>query len=240
MDIHNTTEELVISEVNAICESLDAEQKRGEICTCGQCRQDAACYVLNRTMPHYVVSHRGLARVNQGNSQQNRADLTALAYEAIRRVSHNQRPNFDHKSESKTAAASETPSFNIPPIMGQVFNGLNFSPITGITVELLQNGKLAEMKDNNWQNPYNLIPNTGGIFTFWPKPVPSDKIDNSKIFEFTVKIASAEYAELNHAVTINVVSEQAAPSISLSRTYKLPDLYLFPPGEEKDQLAINV
>lgn len=240
MDIHNTTEELVISEINAICDSLDAEEKRGEICTCNQCRQDAACYVLNRIMPHYVVSHRGLARVNLENDQQNRADLTAMSYEAIKRVSHNQRPNFDHKGGYKAEITGEAPSFYIPPIMGQVYNGLNFSPVTGITVELLQNGKLAEMKDSNWQNPYSLIPNTGGTFTFLPKPVPADKIDISKIFEFTVKIASPEFAELNHAVTINVISEQINQSISLSRTFKLPDLYLFPPGEEKDQYVLNL
>ena len=239
MDIHNTTEELVIAEVNAICDSLGDEEKRGEICICSQCRQDAACYVLNRTIPHYVVSHRGLTRVNQENDQQNRADLTAMVYDAIRRVSHNQRPNFDHSSRPVSSSAGETPSFNIPPIMGQVYNGLNFSPITGITVELLQNGKLAEMKDNNWQNPYNLIPNTGGTFTFWPKPVPADKIDISKSFEFTIKIFSSEFAELNHVISIPVVSELAAPSISLSRTFKLPNLYLFPPGEEKNQYVLN-
>ena len=239
MDIHNTTEELVISEINTICNSLDAEGKPSGICTCNQCRQDAACYVLNRTVPHYVVSHRGLARVNQEMNQQNRADLSALAYEALKRVSHNQRPNFEHKSGIQTPSVSDTPSFNIPPIMGQVFSGLNFSPITGITVELLQNGALAEMRDNNWQNPYNLIPNTGGTFTFWPKPVPAEKIDISKIFEFTIKIAAPDFAEMNHVASINVVSELAVPSISLSRTFKLPDLYLFPPGEEKDLCIIH-
>ena len=238
MDIHNTTEDLVFAEINAICDSLDADKNQGAICTCSQCRQDAACYVLNRAAPYYVVSHRGLARVNKDANHQNRADLTALAYEAIKRVSHNQRPNFEHKNGSK-AAPSTIPCFNIPPIMGQVFNGLNFSPVTGITVELLSNGKLAEMKDNNWQNPYNLIPNTGGTFTFWPKPVPSENVDICRIFEFTIKIANPDFAELNHVVSINVVSDRAAPGISLSKTHRLPDLYLFPPGEEKDQLVLN-
>jgi competence protein ComFB len=107
-------------------------------------------------------------------------------------------------------------------------------------VELLQNGKLVEMKDNNWQNPYNLIPNTGGTFTFWPKPVTAEKTDINKVFEFTIKIASADFAELNHVLSIPVISEMAAPSISLSRTHKLPDLYLFPPGEEKDQLVLSI
>jgi competence protein ComFB len=233
-------EELVIDEVNAICDSLETE-KNAAICTCSQCRQDAACYVLNRTDPHYVVSHRGVARVNLAADQQSRADLTSLVYEGIKHVSHNQRPYFTHNRDSPAEETPiETPVFNIPTIMGRVFNGLNFSPITGITVELLQNGVLSPMKDKNWQNPYVLIPNTGGTFTFWPRPTPAEKAEIRGVFEFTVKITAEDFAELNHVFTIPVISEQVSTRFSLSRTFKLPDLYLFPPGEEKDQLVINV
>ncbi|MDR1143942.1 MAG: late competence development ComFB family protein [Spirochaetaceae bacterium] len=240
MEIHNTMEELVIDEVNAICDSLEAKKNEG-ICTCSQCRQDAVCYVLNRTDPHYVVSHRGAARVNQAAGQQSRADLTSLVYDGIKHVSHNQRPYFTHNKDSPEEKPSiDTPVFNIPTIIGRVFNGLNFSPITGITVELLQNGVLALMKDNNWQNPYVLIPNTGGTFTFWPRPVPAEKPEIRGSFEFTVKITTEDFAELSHIFTIPVISEQVGTNFSLSRTFKLPDLYLFPPGEEKDQLVINV
>ena len=238
MDIHNTTEDLVIAEVTSICDTLQSEEKQLEICTCSQCRQDIACYVLNRVSPQYVVSHRGVARVDQESDHQSRADLTALVYEGIKRVSHNQRPYFEHKNLN-TKEQPDIPSFIIPTIMGRVYNGLNFSPITGIKVELLQNKKLAEMKDNNWQNPYPLIQNTGGIFTFWPKPVPAEKTDVRKIFEFSIKITNSGYADLNHGFSISVISEFTHPGISLTRTYKLPDLYLFPPGEEKDQLIIN-
>jgi competence protein ComFB len=238
MEIHNTMEELVIDEVNAICDSLE-EEKDKNICTCSQCRQDAVCYVLNRIRPHYVMSHRGVARVNQDADQQSRADLTSLVYEGIKHVSHNQRPYFTHNSDSTPEETSfDTPVFNIPTIMGRVFSGLNFSPITGITVELLQNGVLSPMKDNNWQNPYVLIPNTGGSFTFWPRPAPAEKPDTRELFEFAVKIDASDFAELNHVFTIPVTSEQLSTTFSLSRTFKLPDLYLFPPGEEKDQLII--
>jgi len=237
MDIHNTTEELVIAEVNAICDSLEAEKKQSNICTCNQCRQDVACYVLNRVEPHYIVSHRGMSRFSQGTDTQRRADLTTLAYEGIKKVSHNQRPYFDHTDTRKEFLPNE-PVFKIPAIMGRVFNGLNFSPITDVTVELFQNGKLAPMKDNNWQNPYVLIPNTGGTFTFLPKPIAADKIDVQSVFEFTIKIAGSDFAELNHVFSIPVVSELANRSSSMSKTFKLPDLYLFPPGEEKQQLVI--
>jgi len=238
MDIHNTTEDLVITEVNSICDTLESEEKQSNLCTCRHCRQDAACYVLNRLTPFYVVSHRGVARANQELNHQSRADLTALVYEGIKRVSHNQRPYFDHKNPAKSAEPG-TPAFNLPTIMGRVNSGVNFSPVTGIKVELLQNGILAEMKDHNWQNPYLLISSTGGTFTFWPKPIPAEKIDIHKVFEFAVRIADSGFAELNHVFSIPAVSELASPSISLARTHRLPDLYLFPPGEEKDQLFIN-
>jgi competence protein ComFB len=238
MDIHNTAEDMVIAEINTLCDSLEADKKQGDICTCSQCRQDAACYVLNRIKPQYMVSHRGLARVNNELNNQNRADLTTLAYEGIRRVNHNRRPYIDH-SAKKEGEASDIPVFNIPTIMGQVFSGLNFSPLTNIDVELLQNGEPVQMKDKNWQNPYSLIPSTGGVFTFWPKPVTAQEINIPKVFEFTIRINAADYAELNHVFSIPVISDSANPSFSLARTYKLPNLYLFPPGEEKNQLIIN-
>jgi len=238
MDIHNTTEDLVVAEVNAICDTLEREDDRKGICTCNQCRQDTICYVLNRAEPRYVVSHRGVARIEK--DPQTQADIAALVYEGIKRVSHNQRPNFTHGGNAQAQAAGEnTPIFSTPTIMGRVFNGVNFSPMTGISVELLQNGALVAMRDNNWQNPYTLIPSTGGTFTFWPKPVPTEKTETRRIFEYTVKIAAPGFAELDHVFTIPVISELTSHSFSLSRTFKLPDLYLFPPGEEKDQLAIN-
>jgi len=236
MDIHNTAEELVIAEVAAICDTLEAGNKEN-ICTCKQCRQDVACYVLNRITPHYVVSHRGMARANLEKDHQSRADLTALVYEGFKRISHNQRPYADHK-HLDDAFQPDAIVFNIPTIIGQVYNGLNFSPVMGISVELLQSGKLAEMKDHNWQNPYPLIASTSGTFTFLPKPVPAEGTAVHKVFEFTIKIADPGFSELNHAFSIPVVSELAGLSISLSRTYKLPDLYLFPPGEEKNQRLI--
>jgi competence protein ComFB len=239
MDIHNTAEDLVMAEIHTICDSLEAEGKPGGICTCAQCRQDAACYVLNRVEPHYVVSHRGAARVNNEMDKQSRADLTAMVYEGIKRVSHNQRPYVDHGKNRESAAAPDTPVFNIPTIMGRVFNGLNFSPMADITVELLQNGALAVMRDSNWQNPYALIPNTGGTFTFWPRPAAAEKTDTPAVFQFVIRIAAPDFAELNHVFSIPAISELTSPTFSLSRTFKLPDLYLFPPGEEKDQRLIK-
>jgi competence protein ComFB len=238
MDIHNNTEDLVISEVNAICDSLDKDTRQKGICTCKQCRKDAICYVLNRAPPRYVVSHRGVARLEPDNKAL--ADITALAYEGIRRVSHNQRLNFTHDINDQVEASGDnTPYFNIPTIIGRVFNGVNFSPMTGVTVELLHNSVLTPMKDNNWQNPYTLITNTGGTFNFLPKPISSEKFDLRRVFEYTVRIAAEDYDELNHIFSIPVTSEHLNMSFSLSRTYKLADLFIFPLGDDRNQLALN-
>jgi competence protein ComFB len=41
---------------------------------------------------------------------------------------------------------------------------------------------------------------------------------------------------LQHFFQISRVSEnQVADSFSMQRTYKIPDLYLFPPGGDEDQ-----
>jgi len=238
MDIHNTTEDIVIAEVNAICDSLQAKGELDGVCTCSQCRQDAICYVLNRATPRYMVSHRGAARILETDPQ-NQADISTLIYEGIRRVSHNQRPYFEHGKDAETSAISEEPVFNIPTIMGRVMNGLNFSPMANIKVELFSNGVLVEMKDSNWQNPAIIIPNTGGTFTFWPKPLPAKKADLHQIFEYTIKINAEGMAELNHGFSVPVISGKPNSGFSLDRTYKLPDFYLFPPGEEKNQRLLN-
>jgi len=238
MDIHNNTEDLVIAEVNAICDSMAKDGKQKGICTCKQCRRDAICYVLNRAEPRYVVSHRGVARLQP--DPKTLAEITALAYEGIRRVSHNQRLNFTHDIHDQVETAEDnTPYFNIPTIIGRVFNGVNFSPMTGVTVELLQNGVLTAMKDNNWQNPYTLISNTSGTFNFLPKPISTDKFNTRRVFEYTIRIAANDFDELNHVFSIPVTSEHINMSFSLSRTYKLADLFIFPVGEDKTQLAIN-
>ena len=99
-------------------------------------------------------------------------------------------------------------------------------------MELLWNGELVPMKNGNWQNPCRLVPNTEGNFSFWPAPAQASKANNHKIFEYTLRVSCPELETLNHFFKIPVASEiQSADSFSLSRTFKLPDLYMFPPGE---------
>lgn len=241
MDIHNMAEDWVIAEVDSFCEALAKNGEDPAICTCDQCRQDAVCYVLNRTPSHYVVSHRGVARIAAENleSQQSKIDRTALVHEAIRRVSHNQRLYADHGKRNETGVKKDVPLFNIPAIMGRAFNGLNFSPVAGSDVSLIQNGKLVEMRDVNWQNPCRLVPGTNGFFTFWPSPAPASGADIQNVFHYTIKISGGGFENFSHSFTVPVQSEIGASSFSMKGTFKLPDFHLFPPGEEEAQRIIS-
>jgi len=229
-------EDIVIPKVNNIFNSMEKEGNADKLCTCSQCRIDTACYVLNRVAPFYLVSNRGAARIHRETieRQQKDADITVLIYEGIKRVNHNQRPNFNHDSSQKNDDLKiGKPVYNIPSITGRLLNGGNFAPISGVFIELLYNGKPVTMKDGNWQNPLNLVTNTEGVFSFWPTPVPAEKVDENSNFQYSIRVESEGYETLNHVFKISVTSEiQTNQSFSLVRTFRLPDLYLFAPGGE--------
>jgi competence protein ComFB len=236
MEIHNTTEDIVFSTIDAICVSIEQQGNPDKLCLCDQCRIDAVCYALNRIAPHYIVSSRGAARIEQVSisRQQKDADVVSMVFEALKRVNHNQRPTSDHR-KAPVDALKRGPVFNIPTIIGRVFDGSNFSPLAGITVELWREGELVKMKNRNWQNPCALVANTQGAFTFWPESISAGDVNVQENFGYSVKIEAEGFETMNHFFTIPVVSEAGnAESFSMDRTFKLPDLCLFPPGGDED------
>jgi competence protein ComFB len=241
-EIHNTTEDVVFALVSEICDTIEKTGPTGEsqICTCQQCRRDTGCYVLNRTAPRYVVSNRGVARLELTTieRQQYHADITALIWEGLKRVHHNQRPA--NHTLGRTEETAMGPVFNFPTIVGRLLNGVNFEPLSGISVELRRDGELVRVRNPNWQNPYSLVANTEGTFTFWPYPAPAGEAGTRASFEFSVHVEAAGFELLNHFFSIPVISgETALRSYSMARTFKLPDLYMFPPGGEESNVYIN-
>jgi competence protein ComFB len=233
MEIHNTTEDIVFSTIDAICASVEKQGNPDKLCLCDQCRIDTACFVLNRIPPHYIISNRGAARIEQVSisRQQKNADVASLVLEALKRVNHNQRPNTDH-SNARGDAMKQGPVFNIPTIIGRAFDGANFSPLADATVELWREGKLVKMKNRNWQNPCILVKHTQGVFTFWPESISAGKAGVHENFEYSVTIKAEGFEAVNHFFAIPVISEAGdAESFSMGRTFKLSDLYLFPPDE---------
>jgi competence protein ComFB len=232
MEIHNTLEEIVIGSVETIFDSIKQKGNPDGFCFCEQCQTDTICYVLNRSLPHYIHSNRGVARLEQKGieRQQLEADIATLIHKGIKRVQHNQRPL--HDSSSDIDDEDPRPVYNIPIIIGRIYDGATFAPMSGIKVELRWKGELVSMMNQNWQNPYTLVANTAGTFTFWPATVNAELSENHEIFEYSIIINAPEYETLTHYFKIPVISRIQTPvSFSIDRSFKLPDLYLFPPGE---------
>jgi competence protein ComFB len=234
MEIHNIVEDIVTGLVETIFSSIKLKGNPDGFCFCEQCETDTICYVLNRCQPRYISSNRGFARHGQKNieRQQLEADITTLIHNGLKRVKHNQRPF--HNSSVEIEDETPRPVYNIPIIEGRIYDGTTFAPLSGIKVELRWKGELVNMMNQNWQNPYTLVANTAGTFTFWPATVAADIPEDHKIFEFLITINSPEYETLTHYFKIPVVSKIQTPvPFSIDRSFKLPDLYLFPPGEDE-------
>jgi competence protein ComFB len=223
-------EELVFAEVEKVCADINKEPGKQGICTCPQCRMDAACFALNRLEPHYIISSRGILREEQFDikNQQKIADITILVYQAFKQISLNRRPGFEHNDDGASIEKPADAYFNIPVIIGRIFNGRTFEPMSDIDVELQLDGKPVVMKDANWQNPCKLIKKTEGTFTFWPVSVPADNEGAQKRFNFSITAPLAGFSPLIHHFELPVVSEkQPINTVSMNRTHKIADLYMF-------------
>jgi competence protein ComFB len=57
-------------------------------------------------------------------------------------------------------------------------------------------------------------------------------VNQNRVIEFSLKIESEKYETLMHYFKISSVSSIPAPhTFAAEKTFKVPDLYLFPPGE---------
>jgi competence protein ComFB len=237
MDIHNTSEDIVFNMVETIFSEIKKSGNPDGFCLCDQCRVDTICYTLNRTDPHYIVSNRGFSRIDQSGvkHQQIEADISTLIYKGLKLVNHNMRPTAPHNGVSAQMPKINSPMYDIPTIAGRIFDGISFEPVAGIEVALYCEGEPVPMRNNNWQNPYTMVASTPGAYSFWPAPVAAETADTERSFKFTLKVHSPDYEILNHFFSITSVSKFHAPnSYALNRTFKLPDLYIFPPSEEED------
>jgi competence protein ComFB len=234
MDIHNTNEDLVFESVQNIFDEIQKSGNPDQFCLCYQCRIDTICYTLNRIEPNYIVSNRGFTRIEHSGikRQQTIADINSLIYKGIRLVNHNMRPTAPHDGTGIVTHKMHHPLFDIPTISGRLFNGISFEPIVGIEVHLYYDSELVQMRNTNWQNPFTMVPSTPGVFSFWPAQMVADVPDITREFRFSLKINSPDFEPLNHFFIISTTSKFHNPqSYALNRTFKLPDLYLFPPGE---------
>ena len=234
MDLHNVSEDIVFGVVRKIFEAIEKEGNAEGLCLCEQCRMDTICYVLNRLEPRYIISSRGINHIEQDWAwkQQIEADASSLAYKGLRMVNHQQRPSTVHGDTAGDKKVSSGFVFDIPTIIGRIFDGETFAPIADVKVELWSDGKLVSMRNQNWQNPFSMVSKTPGTFTFWPAQVSCEAADTNRLFSYAVKVDDKQYEPISHHFNIPTVSTyQASASQPSAKTFKLPDLYLFPPGK---------
>ncbi len=233
MTVHNFAEESVLKAVSEVFEAEETKPKK-RFCTCDFCRSDVACYVLNRVPPQYQTSGRGLAHrdIDYQEKLQREADLVALVYRGIERITEIKRPHgyADGSGEKYEEQAPDGFFFNYPQILGRVFDSAKFEPISGVDVTLkTEDGGLIRMTDPRWSNPCTVSPNTPGIFSFWPMPEKADAGGIRRDRELEIAVDIPGFDQLRHYFTITLVSVEGYlryPSGNLGIT--LPDLFLIP------------
>jgi competence protein ComFB len=228
MKLHNLMEDIVQMEIDKVCEAKRQGNTAYDFDTGEQRRFEAACYALNRLPPRYFISGRGLAHEEQNifEGQQLEADITALVLEALRRVSRHKRDTAGGMDDYVTQGGV----FNLPVIIGRIFDGATFNPLANISVELWREGERALMKNAQWKNPCFLSPQTAGAYTFWPASVPASTVGEKRTFNFLLRAEAPGYEPLAHHLSLSVESERATVEmLSTDRTFKVNDLYVFAP-----------
>ena len=194
MNVHNLMEDVVIKAVNTLYDRVKGENVAWLTCDCENCRLDTVSYVLNRIPPKYVVSGRGVTHnAEYLASSQLQADVDSLALEGMRTVSSTKRPFHTENRIDCTIQGSGSkaaPAFNFFTFMGVVLDGNTFEPVPEAKITLKMDGKLAEMVDKTWNNPYNLVPSTKGVYSFWVKSIPASfciEADSPSLFSTRAK-----------------------------------------------------
>lgn len=230
MNLHNLMEEKVVKHVNELYDQMKEQNISWLSCDCEHCRLDTASYVLNRIPPKYVVSGRGVSHNVSADDTQLKADIDALVMEGIQAISNARRPYHGQKTVADVEK-SENPAYNFPTFIGTVYDGTTFEPIGGAKVVLKNNNELSEMVDYTWQNPITTSGVTKGVFSFWVKPIYTEKKGDNAVFNFTIEVTADGYDSITYDFSVPLVSD-SQPQKSLNSTYslKVQDFYLFPLG----------
>jgi competence protein ComFB len=231
MVVHNVMEEVVSGRIHALFENVKEVGPLWFTCDCEDCRLDTITYVLNRISPKYVVSGRGLNYNLSYTSSQLNVDIDALGMEGLRNISAIKRPYHGQSSIARRKKETTEPVYNFPVIIGAVYDGRTFDPLSGAKLTLKIDNELAEMCDLSWANPCVTYESTKGNFSFWVKHQEAKKPEDNKTFSFVLETAAEGYDPVSYAFDTNIKSEADIRSeLSLVYSHKIPDCYLFPQG----------
>ena len=232
MNVHNIMEDVVIKAVNNMYDRVKGENVAWLTCDCENCRLDTVSDVLNRIPPKYVVSGRGVTHnVEYLASSQLLADVDSLSLEGMRTVSSTKRPfHSENRNDCVVQAAGvkTNPAFNFFTFTGVVLDGNTFEPVSNAKITLKIDGKLAEMVDRTWSNPYNLVPSTKGVYSFWVKSIPAEKSGERAYFNFSIEIEADGYSESVYHFEVPIMSEDSVrQTLDSTYTLKMKDLVIF-------------
>lgn len=232
MNVHNLMEDIVTKAVNTLYDRVKGENVTWLTCDCENCRLDTVSYVLNRIPPKYVVSGRGVTHnAEYLASSQLQADVDSLALEGMRTVSSTKRPFHTENRKDCTIQGNNgksTPAYNFFTFMGVVLDGNTFEPVPKAKITLKMEGKLAEMVDKTWSNPYIMVPSTKGVYSFWVKSIPANKSGEREYFKFSIEIESEGYSDSVYHFEVPIMSEDAVrETLDSTYTLKIKDLVIF-------------
>ena len=161
--------------------------------------------------------------ISSFNPQQ-KADLSALVFEAMKIVNSVKRPYHAQKKEEAPSEIGEF--YNFPIFMGSVFDGDTFEPLANTNICLKLDGELVSMFDYTWPNPCTTTKATKAVYSFWVKPQLAT--EHSKMFTFTLEISADGYETINYSFEVPIIKENRMRK-SLNSTYslKIQDLFLF-------------
>ena len=232
MNVHNLMEDIVTKAVNTLYDRVKAENVAWLTCDCENCRLDTVSYVLNRIPPKYVVSGRGVTHnAEYLASAQLQADVDSLALEGMRTVSSTKRPFHTENRrdcEIQSDDKNTSPAYNFFTFMGLVLDGNTFEPVSEAEITLRMDGKLAEMVDKTWSNPYHMVRSTKGVYSFWVKSIPAKKSGEREYFNFSIEIKAEGYSDCIYHFEVPIMSEDSVrQTLDSTYTLKIKDLVIF-------------
>ncbi len=225
MTVRNLMEDIVSNILNELVKNdkdLSVDSKN---------REDILAFVLNRISPKYVTSERGVlhGKLDTKFITQQKTDIFLLIYEAVDII----------KSRRASEAGDIVSTGNgtgryFPHIIGEVLEETTFSIVPDISIDLLYDGKLVEMADENWKNPFETNDATMGYFHFWPK-WDEDTYGNNEKVAFELVFSHPKFEDKRLALELDVMSK-----LDFGKSFTVPlALLKIREGENPDFLYVE-
>lgn len=146
---------------------------------------ELASYVLNRVQPMYITSNKGFTHImlKYQNDPQFLADLMVKLNEGMNIIRKTKLSGPPAVKLNKGEAY-----YVFPRIYGRVVSSRTMHYVDDAKVTLYVGADVAKTQYSDWANPLTLTPESEGVFSFSPMPLPAAKPDETKVFELKILI----------------------------------------------------